>query len=461
VHRLLGVSALYLPPDFPRDPLKEQFISSVTDILAGFISRKYAEQALIEYQANLEELVATRTAELEGARIEAERLARVKSEFLANMSHEIRTPLNAVLGFAQIGYRDSGGRKSQQSFHHIMDSGQLLLGIINDLLDFSKIEAGKFSVESRAFQLSPIMAVAASFVAAAAKQKGLNYVVDAASDLPEWVKGDSQRLQQILVNLLSNAVKFCSHGEVRLRVAREGDDLYFKVIDTGIGMSEEQISRLFNPFEQADSSTTRKYGGTGLGLAISQSLARMMGGEITVDSSLGAGSAFTLRLPLPAVAPGTEVYTGKTAESGPRLDQLRILAAEDVEVNQIILEDMLVHEGAHVVLADNGQQALERLDEAGVIAFDVVLMDVQMPVMDGHEAARRMLERAPDLPIIGLTAHALAEERDKCLVAGMVDHVTKPIDIDTLVNTIRKYASREQSAVGKRRIGKVAAETHS
>jgi CheY-like chemotaxis protein len=224
-------------------------------------------------------------------------------------------------------------------------------------------------------------------------------------------------------------------------VAREGDDIFFKVIDTGIGMSQEQIARLFNPFEQADSSTTRKYGGTGLGLAISRSLAKMMGGEIAVESAPGAGSAFTLRLPLPAVAPGNEAYTDKTAATGPRLTQLRVLAAEDVEVNQIILEDMLVHEGAHVVFADNGQQALERLGEAGVTAFDVVLMDVQMPVMDGHEATRRIRKMAPELPVIGLTAHALAEERRKCLAVGMVDQVTKPIDIDTLVNIIRKHVS--------------------
>jgi CheY-like chemotaxis protein len=206
-------------------------------------------------------------------------------------------------------------------------------------------------------------------------------------------------------------------------------------------MSQEQIARLFNPFEQADSSTTRKFGGSGLGLAISRSLAEMMGGEIAVESAPGAGSAFTLRLPLPAVAPGIEAYTGKTAATGPRLTQLRVLAAEDVEVNQIILEDMLVHEGAHVVFADNGQQALERLEEAGVTAFDVVLMDVQMPVMDGHEATRRIRKMSPELPVIGLTAHALAEERRKCLAVGMVDQVTKPIDIDTLVNVIRKHVS--------------------
>ena len=444
--RLLGVLVLYLPPGFQRDPLKEQFISSVTDILAGFITRRYTEQALAEYQSNLEEQVSIRTAELETARIEAERLARVKSEFLANMSHEIRTPLNAVLGFAQIGQRESRGRKSSEYFQRIVDSGQLLLGVINDILDFSKIEAGKLGVESRPFNLRAVIANTTSFVATTAKSKGLDYAVSHEPDLPEWVLGDAQRLQQILLNLLSNAVKFTEKGEVRLRIAREGKDIYFRVIDTGIGMSEEQMSRLFSPFEQADGSTTRKYGGTGLGLAISRNLASLMDGEITVDSAPGKGSSFILRLPLPAAEPVVGDRASAQPDRGRRLNKVRVLAAEDVEVNQLILEELLGREGAQVVLADNGRQALERVEGAGASSFDVVLMDVQMPVMDGHEAARRIRELAPDLPIIGLTAHAMAEEREKCLASGMADHVTKPIDIDTLVNAIRSQLTLKREA---------------
>jgi len=420
-----------------------QVIVSVVDIS----ERKAMEAELRSHRDHLEELVTARTGELVAARNEAERLAQAKSEFLANMSHEIRTPLNAVLGLARIGARDAAGPE-QNTFGRILDAGEHLLGVINDILDYSKIEAGKLGVVSRPFRLASVLANAASFVAGAAKEKGLSCTVDHAPDLPEWVSGDDQRLQQILVNLLSNAVKFTERGEVRLRVAREGAFIYFKVIDSGIGLSEVQLGRLFKPFEQADGSTTRKYGGTGLGLAISRNLANLMGGDITVESAPGAGSSFTLRLPLPETEPDTPALVNP-AGAGQRLSRVWILAAEDVEVNRLILEDLLTHEGAHVRFATNGKEALERLEEAGARAFDVVLMDVQMPVMDGYEATRRIRERMPELPVIGLTAHALAEERSKCLAAGMVDHVTKPIDIDTLVNAIHKYAFWKPRVTGR------------
>lgn len=414
---------------------QEVVIASAADIT----ERKQAEAELKQHRDHLEELVHSRTAELTVARNEAERLARAKSEFLANMSHELRTPLNGVLGMARIGARDNVGRASHETFVRILDSSAHLLGVINDILDFSKIDADKLSIENRPFALAGAIGNASSFVAGTAQQKGIRFEATVTASLPEWVTGDSQRLQQILVNLLSNAVKFTERGEVRLRVAGDGEDIYFKVIDTGIGMTEEQVARLFQPFEQADSSTTRKYGGTGLGLAISQNLARLMGGEITVDCAPGGGSSFTLRLPLPATAPDL-VVRAESVGGERRLAGLRLLAAEDVEVNRLILEDLLIHEGAHVIFAEDGQQALDRLEEAGVSAFDAVLMDVQMPVMNGLDAARRLREIAPALPVIGLTAHAFAEEREKCLAAGMVEHVTKPIDVDLLVAAILRHA---------------------
>ncbi len=386
------------------------------------------------------DMTALRKAETdrEAARAAAEHLARVKSEFLANMSHEIRTPLNAVLGLAQIGARDSAGRSSQETFTRIQDAGQHLLAVINDILDISKLDAGKLRIETHPFVLSSTLDSVIGLVAARAEAKGLALSVRLAPDLPARVAGDALRLAQILTNLLSNAIKFTPRGEVLMFVAREGDNIHFHVVDTGIGMNEEQVARLFTPFEQADSSTTREYGGTGLGLAISRDLARLMGGNIHVISRHGEGSSFTLNLPLPE-ASAPEHSAGITSASGPRLDGISVLAAEDVEVNRLILEDLLVHEGARVVFAENGQQAIERLEEAGVGAFDVVLMDIQMPVMDGFAATRQMREIAPALPVIGLTAHALEEERDKCLAAGMVAHVTKPINIDLLVAAILRH----------------------
>jgi PAS domain S-box-containing protein len=369
---------------------------------------------------------------------EARRLAQAKSDFLANMSHEIRTPLNGVLGLARIGARDHSGEPAGETFARIEDAGQHLLGVINDVLEFSRLEAGKLAIEARPLQINAVVNGALDLVSQGAEAKGLALVSTVPPGLPEWVRGDPLRLQQILANLLANAVKFTQHGEVRLDVERDGVATAFRVTDSGIGMSSEQIQRLFAPFEQADSSTTRNFGGSGLGLAISQNLARMMDGDIRVRSRLNAGSTFTLTLPLAAVEPAID-EPAEVPVDGPRLTHLRVLAAEDVELNRFVLEDLLVHEGAHVVFAENGRQVLQRVDELGITAFDVVLMDVQMPVLDGLGACRELRALAPDMPVIGLTAHALTEEREKCFAAGMVAHVTKPVDADTLVAAIRRH----------------------
>jgi two-component system sensor histidine kinase/response regulator len=379
--------------------------------------------------------IKTLQKELARARDEAERLMRVKSEFLANMSHEIRTPLNAVLGVARIGVRDSVDAEVQTQFRHILDSGQHLLGIINDILDFSKIEAGRLVIEQRTFQLLVIVEDAIGLLAGPASDKGLMLTTRMAPDLPAWVTGDALRLRQILANLLSNAVKFTMRGQITLTVSRQEHGLLFQVRDTGIGMDSDQIARLFVPFEQADGTTTRRFGGTGLGLAISRDLARLMGGDITAESLPGEGSIFELHLPLPAAQPAPQADRPSPA-SGPRLAGLRVLAAEDMEINRLILADLLEHEGASVQFAENGRQALDLLEEAGIDGFDVVLMDVQMPVMDGYEATRRLRDMAPDLPVIGLTAHALEAERARCLDAGMVEQVTKPVEPDVLVAAI-------------------------
>ena len=372
---------------------------------------------------------------------ESQRLTNMKSAFLANMSHEIRTPLSAVMGFARISMRENEGRSSQASSVRILEAGEHLLEVINDILDFSKIEAGKLKIEMRPFSLAAVLEASLTYVAEAAKGKGIEVSLTTAEDLPSWVTGDSLRIKQILINLLSNAVKFTQRGQVTLTADRlEGDQLRFSVEDTGIGMTAEQLSRLFDAFEQADSSTSREYGGTGLGLAISRRLAQLMDGSITVDSTPGLGSIFTLTLPLAEALPQPG-SAHVQLPGGRRLAGLRFLVADDVETNRLIIDDLLRQEGAQAEYAVNGRDALELLAQRGNEAFDVVLMDVQMPVLDGLDATGEIRKCAPQLPVIGLTAHALADERDRCLAAGMVDHVTKPVDSDALVAAILRHAT--------------------
>lgn len=376
------------------------------------------------------------------ARRAAEAASVAKSHFLANMSHEIRTPLTAVQGFARMGARDCTDPAHRENFTRILDAGNHLLGVINDILDFSKIEAGKLEIESRPISLTNITAEAVSLMVGRAREKGLDITLRQAPDIPAWIMGDPMRLRQILVNLLSNAIKFSQHGTIDLNVLPMEDEIWLAVRDEGIGMTEEEVSRLFKPFEQADISTTRKYGGTGLGLSISMNLASLMGGTIRVMSTPWHGSTFTLQLPLdPTDAPPTVETTNHTGfELTGKLSGYRILAAEDIEANRLILADLLDEAGATYVFAENGRAAVERA-MAAMEAFDVVLMDVQMPVMDGNEATRRIHATLPALPVIGLTAHGMSQDRSACLAAGMKDHVTKPVDPKSLVTAILCWAT--------------------
>ncbi|MBS1210445.1 MAG: hypothetical protein H6R19_2843 [Proteobacteria bacterium] len=407
-------------------------ISHYLAIKEDVTAKKQVEDELQRYRLHLEQMVADRTAQLAEAKDAAEAASRAKGAFVANMSHEIRTPLNAVLGLARIIMRDNAGRKSGHTATQILEAGEHLLGVINDILDFSRIEAGKLLIEPRPFRLVVCVEEATKLVAERAHAKGLQLSVEHGDDMPAWVEGDRLRIEQILINLLSNAIKFTDSGRIVLSLTRHDEQIQFMVSDTGIGMSPEQVRRLFQPFEQADASTTRKYGGSGLGLAISRNLARQMGGDIRVESTLGKGSVFVLSLGLREVPPAgvAAVVPGGSL----RLAGLRILAAEDMELNRIVLEDMLESEGAVVVFAEHGQQALSLLETRA--GFDVVLTDIQMPVMDGYELAQHIHQLQPDLPVIGLTAHAMPEERDRCLACGMAAHVSKPIDCDALVGAI-------------------------
>ncbi|WP_428828139.1 ATP-binding protein [Azonexus sp. IMCC34842] len=405
--------------------------------IADISETKAMEAEIIRYRDHLEQLVSERTADLELARAEAERLAKTKSEFLANMSHEIRTPLNGVIGMAHLGLHWSAeGSKAHDAFSKITHSGKLLLGIINDILDFSKMDAGMLKIEDTAVDLRSTLNESIELMQPRATAKGLMLALCPAAELPASCRGDPLRLRQILLNLLSNAVKFTAAGSVTLEAGLDNDQLLFRVTDTGIGITPEQNAKIFNPFEQGDNSTTRRFGGTGLGLAITNRIVRLMGGTIRMESTPGDGSCFEVLLPyrpLPAAQPVTQQVLGNnTDDQSKLLAGLNILVAEDVDINQEVMREILEEVGATVTMADNGQQAVDQIRQSAPHAFDVVLMDIQMPVMNGHDAAREIGRLAPNLPIIGQTAHALAEEKAACLSSGMVDHISKPIDPDQL-----------------------------
>ena len=379
---------------------------------------------------------------------ESERLAQLKTEFLANMSHEIRTPLNGVLGFAQIGLRSGSQERSHEAFARIIDSGQLLLGIINDILDFSKIEAGGLQVESVPLRPAMLIRESIELVQERARLNGTSLRVRLDPELPALCLGDPLRLRQILINLLSNAVKFTHHGQITVRLKRDAgpvDWIQLDVEDSGIGMSAEQLNRIFRPFEQGDGSTTRRFGGTGLGLAITHRLVDLMGGTITVTSQPGQGSLFTVRLHCPAAADPDDldsVPDPLMEPAQPALTGLRLLVAEDNEINRQVLQDNLRTDGAEVTVVGNGREAVERVQADGPGHFHLVLMDVQMPELDGYDATRALHAFDPELPVVGQTAHAMAADRERCLAAGMVDHLAKPIDPVDLVRVVIRHARR-------------------
>ncbi len=396
--------------------------------------RKQASQRL---QALNDELVIERDR--------AQAAARAKSAFLANMSHEIRTPMNAIIGLTHLMQRDTRDALGQERLGKVSDAAHHLLGIINDVLDLSKIDAGKIELEAVDFDLDETIARSCSMVAGPAHAKGLQLQVD-SSALPRHVRGDPTRLSQILVNLLGNAVKFTERGSVSLRgslLAREGErlSLRFEVHDTGIGIEPERVDRLFDAFEQSDSSTTRRFGGTGLGLAVTRQLVELMGGAVGVRSTPGVGSTFWVTVCVrPAPAREEQPDAAALTATPPQRAQFdaRVLLAEDNLINQEVARELLRAAGCEVDVADNGQRAVEMARAGG---YDLILMDVQMPELDGIEASRqiRALPGLSRLPIIAMTANAFAEDRAACLAAGMNDHVAKPVHAATLYDTLARW----------------------
>ncbi len=384
-------------------------------------------------------------AALERARAEAEAASRLKSLFLANMTHELRTPLHAITSLAWLGQRERDPARLREYFDHVHQSSETLASIVNDVLDFSRIEAGRLQIEAVPFELRKPLLEVRSLFEGAAQKKGLAISFEIDAEIPHWVKGDPLRLKQVLTNLCSNAVKFTERGRIAVRallLSRSPDrvSVAFDVEDSGIGLSPEQVARLFQPFTQADASTTRRYGGTGLGLAISRQLVGLMGGNLEVESALGRGSTFTVALELDlADSPGSETPSPQagSARQLPDLRGLRVLVVEDNAVNQLLAVKLLERARATVSVAGNGRQAVEALAKSPT-GFDAVLMDLQMPELDGYQATEAIRGRlgVRDLPIYAMSAHALAEEKARCFAVGMNGHLPKPIDVDALYRTL-------------------------
>jgi signal transduction histidine kinase/ActR/RegA family two-component response regulator len=390
----------------------------------------------IKQRVTLEKIVKERTKELEREKNRAQNATKAKSQFLANMSHEIRTPINGIIGMSHLLLQTNLTKEQMNFLKNIDNSAKSLFRLINDILDFSKIEAGKLSIEKTTFNLKKSVSSVIESVKFIVQEKNIRIHLKYGHNLKDCFYGDSLRISQILANLLGNAIKFTHNGDIYITIKKiDGKRLRFQIKDTGIGLSEEQQKKLFKSFSQADGSTTRKYGGTGLGLAISKQLVELMGGKIWALSKEGFGSSFIFEIELQETD-FIDADEEKTEFDKNILNANKILIVEDNLTNRLVLLGLLEDCVKEIDIANNGKEALD-LFKSG--KYELILMDLQMPVMDGYEATKIIREIDKDIPIIALSANAMIEEVEKTKAYGMNEHLAKPIDVEKLFTTLSKY----------------------